>query len=140
MSYEFKLTGRDEANSADYLSRHPFTQPTKDNGGENYTRYVTNTAVPNALTLEETPWDELSVDFAGPFPTTEHLLIVFDDYSRFPEEETVNSTSARSVTPKLNQIFASFGTPSILKSDNGSPLKEKSLHPSLRNWGFTIVR
>ncbi|GFO29263.1 Pol polyprotein [Plakobranchus ocellatus] len=71
--------------------------------------------------LPKRPWDELSVGFAGPFPTGEHLLIVIDDYSRFPEVESVKSTSACSLTSKLNRIFARFGTPSVLKSDNGSP-------------------
>ncbi|GFN77286.1 transposon ty3-g Gag-Pol polyprotein [Plakobranchus ocellatus] len=82
------------------------------------------------------PWDELSVDFARPFPTGEHLLIVIDDYSRFPEVEIVNSTSARSVTPKLNQIFARFGTPNILKSDNGSPFNREEFASFAKKLGF----
>ncbi|GFO17917.1 transposon ty3-g Gag-Pol polyprotein [Plakobranchus ocellatus] len=81
-------------------------------------------------------WDELSVDFAGPFPTGEYLLIVIDDYSRFPEVEIVNSTSPRSVTPKLNQIFARFGTPSVLKSDNGSPFNGEEFASFAKKLGF----
>ncbi|RUS76705.1 hypothetical protein EGW08_015532 [Elysia chlorotica] len=45
--------GEDETNPADYLSRYSPTQPLRDNDGENYMRYVTKTATPNALTLEE---------------------------------------------------------------------------------------
>ncbi|GFR72332.1 transposon Tf2-1 polyprotein [Elysia marginata] len=33
--------------------------------------------------LPKHPWDELSVDFAGPFPTGEYLLIINDDFRRF---------------------------------------------------------
>ena len=51
------------------------------------------------------PWTEVSVDFCGPLPTGEYLLVVIDDYSRFPEVEIVNSTSAKTVIPKLDRIF-----------------------------------
>ncbi|GFS24315.1 Gag-pol protein [Elysia marginata] len=56
MPYQFKLIyrpGKDEANPADYLSRHPPTRPTRDNEGERYIRYIANTSVPNALSLDE---------------------------------------------------------------------------------------
>ncbi|RUS85862.1 hypothetical protein EGW08_006346 [Elysia chlorotica] len=56
MPYEFNLTyrpGKDEANPADYLSRHPCTQPSKDNEGEHYIRYVARASIPNALSLDE---------------------------------------------------------------------------------------
>ncbi|GFR82381.1 Pol polyprotein [Elysia marginata] len=139
MPYEFNLrysSGKDELNPADYLSRHPTNKPTRDNKGEDYISYVAKASVPNALTLEEVkeatkndPQLQKSlhgrkywVDFAGPFPTGDYLLIMMDDYSRFPEVETLYSTSAKAVIPKVNQIFARFGTPIVLKSDNGSPL------------------
>ncbi|GFR77832.1 Pol polyprotein [Elysia marginata] len=73
--------------------------------------------------LPEHVWEEISVDFAGPFPTGEYLLIMMDDYSRFPEVEILYSTSVKAVIPKFNQIFARFGTPIVLKSDNGTPFK-----------------
>ncbi|GFR81604.1 transposon Ty3-G Gag-Pol polyprotein [Elysia marginata] len=60
--------------------------------------------------LPEHAWEEISVDFAGPFPTGEYLLIMIDDYSCFLEVEILYSTSAKAVIPKTNQIFARFGT------------------------------
>ncbi|GFO33165.1 transposon ty3-g Gag-Pol polyprotein [Plakobranchus ocellatus] len=39
--------------------------------------------------LLKRPWDESSADFAGPFPSGDYLLIVIDDFSRFPEVEIV---------------------------------------------------
>ncbi|GFR83013.1 transposon Ty3-G Gag-Pol polyprotein [Elysia marginata] len=56
MPYQFKLIyrpGKDEANPADYLSRHPPAKPIRDNEGERYIRYIANTSVPNALSLDE---------------------------------------------------------------------------------------
>ena len=56
MPYQYSLTyrpGKDEANPADYLSRHASTRPTKDKEGESYINYVANASVPNALSLEQ---------------------------------------------------------------------------------------
>ena len=33
----------------------------------------------------------------------------------------MSSTSATAVIPKLDQLFATFGTPKIVRSDNGRP-------------------
>ncbi|KAK3720930.1 hypothetical protein QZH41_014537, partial [Actinostola sp. cb2023] len=57
----------------------------------------------------------------GPFPSGDYLLVVLDEYSRFPEVEIVTSTSARAVIPKLDAIFSRQGIPDVLKSDNGPP-------------------
>ncbi|GFS05241.1 transposon Ty3-G Gag-Pol polyprotein [Elysia marginata] len=70
---------------------------------------VTGTAKRELLKMTPLPepaWEEISVDFAGPFPTGEYLLIMVDDYSRFPEVKILYSTSAKAVIPKVNQIFA----------------------------------
>ncbi len=71
--------------------------------------------------LPDGPWKEVSTDFCGPFKSGEHLLVVIDGYSRFPEVEIVTSTSARSVIPRLDSIFVRQGIPEILKTDNGPP-------------------
>ena len=72
--------------------------------------------------LPSKPWTELSMDFAGPFPSGELLMVVIDDYSRFPEVEIVSSTSNACVLPKLESIFARQGYPEVLKTDNGPPM------------------
>ena len=46
------------------------------------------------------------IDFCGPFPGDEYLLVVIDAYSRFPEVEIVSSTSSEVTIPKLDRIFA----------------------------------
>ena len=37
--------------------------------------------------LLEKAWTNVAVDFVGPFPTGEYLIIVIDEYSRYPEVE-----------------------------------------------------
>ena len=67
------------------------------------------------------PWENVATDFHGPLASGEYLLVVIDEYSRFPVVEIVNSTSYKTVAPKYDKIFAEFGIPKNLKSDNGPP-------------------
>ena len=71
--------------------------------------------------LPNSPWYQVSMDFQGPYPSGDFLLVVIDDYSRYPEVEIVSSTSAKSALPRLDAIFARHGIPQIVKTDNGSP-------------------
>ena len=68
--------------------------------------------------LPSAPWKEVAVDFAGPFPSGDYIMVVTDEFSRFPEVEILTSTSARTV---INAIFARQGIPDVLKSDSGPP-------------------
>lgn len=68
--------------------------------------------------LPAEPWVEVSVDFSGPFPSGDYMLVVVDDYSRYPEVEIVKSTAASAVVPKLDKTFSTFGVPAIVKTDN----------------------
>ena len=70
--------------------------------------------------LPTSPWCELSADMAE-LPTGDYILVVTDDYSRYPLVEVISSTSSSAVIPKLDKLFAEFGTPSVLKTDNGPP-------------------
>jgi len=84
--------------------------------------------------LPDNPFDEVSVDFAH--VNGETLLLVIDDYSRFPFVEPVSSTSANAVIPKLDQLFATFGTPRVVKSDNGPPFNGEEFAKFARVLGF----
>ncbi len=90
--------------------------------------------------LPSTPWENLSIDFAGPFPTGDYLLVVIDDYSRYPEVEVIQSTAARSVIPKLDAIFSRQGIPANLKSDNGPPFNGKEFADFANYLGFNHRR
>ncbi|XP_022094926.1 uncharacterized protein K02A2.6-like [Acanthaster planci] len=86
-------------------------------------------------TLTDGPWLEVSIDFCD-LPTGEHLLVVMDDYSRFPEVEIVTSTSARSVIPKLDRILATFGIPKVVRSDNWPPFNSTEFSSFADYLGF----
>ena len=67
----------------------------------------------NELPLE--PWHTVHLDFCGPFPTGEYVLVATDAYSRFPEVEIIRSTSATVTLSKLEKIFSTHGLTGNLK-------------------------
>ena len=66
-------------------------------------------------------WQELSVDFCGPFPSGDYLLVVTDYFSQYPEVEILRSTAAKAMIPHLDSIFARQVIPDIVRTDNGLP-------------------
>ena len=73
--------------------------------------------------LPNRPWTELFAAFCGPFPSGDYLLVVIDDYTRYPVARTTISTSARAVIPIIDDIFSMFGVPDVMRTENGPPFK-----------------
>ncbi|XP_040071597.1 uncharacterized protein K02A2.6-like [Ixodes scapularis] len=67
------------------------------------------------------PWENLRVQFAGSFQNGKYLLILIDEYSRFPLVGQVASTDATSPLQFLRRTFVEMGIPKQVKSDNGPP-------------------
>ena len=86
--------------------------------------------------LPEEPWVSVSIDFKGPLPSGDYLLVVIDDYSRYPEVEVISSTSSRAVLPKLNQIFSRQGIPTTVRTDNGPPFNSQDFKDFAQQLGF----
>eukprot|EP00794_Sanderia_malayensis_P019767 gene19767-biopygen16415 len=87
--------------------------------------------------MPDRPWQDINIDFCGPFPSGHYILVVIDRYSRFPEVEILTSTSAKKVIPKLDTIFARHGLPSTLTSDNGPPFQSEEFKRYLQHLGIT---
>jgi len=54
-----------------------------------------------------------------------------------PEVEIVQSTAAKAVIPKRDRIFASYGVPQVVKSDNGPPFNGHEFARFAEYLGFT---
>ena len=87
-----------------------------------------------ATPLPESAWDEISVDFYGPLPSGEYLMVAVDDFSRYPEVEILHALSAKAVMPRLDALFARHGVPNIMKTDNGPPFNGSEIS----RWGTAI--
>ena len=88
------------------------------------------------IPIPDGTWKEVAVDFTGPFAGGEYLLVVIDEYSRFPEVEIVYSTSANAVITKLDAIFARQGIPEVLITDNGPPFNGEQFNSWAKYIGF----
>ena len=67
-------------------------------------------------------------------PNGKHIVVVQDMFTRFPAAKIVHSTSAKDVLPSLDEIYTSYGYPSIHITDNGSPFNSESFkNYSLKN-------
>jgi transposase InsO family protein len=75
------------------------------------------------------------MDFAE-LPNSEYLLIITDDYSRYPVVETVKSTSANTVIPRVDKVFSEFGIPDVVKTDNGPPFNSREFQSFAQTLGF----
>ena len=85
--------------------------------------------------LPPSPWHTVHIDFCGPFPDGQYLLVVIDAYSKFPEVDFVNSTSASATLPKLERIFATHGIPHFVRSDNGPPFPGREFYNFMKEIG-----
>ena len=79
-------------------------------------------------TLPDQPWEKLSADHWGPLPDGKYLLVIVDEFSRYPEVEVVKGTSAEANLPALDSIFARHGFCKRLKTDGGPPFNGNENH------------
>ncbi|GAB1605581.1 hypothetical protein Ahia01_000840200 [Argonauta hians] len=71
------------------------------------------------------PEQELSMDYCGPLPAGETLLVIQDEYSRYQVVEVVRKTTVNDVIPVVDKMFAEFGYPKIIKTDNGPQFRSQ---------------
>lgn len=80
--------------------------------------------------IPERPWAKVAVDFAE-FKGQKYLVLVCY-YSRYIEIAHMDKTDAYSVVCKLKSIFARFGVPEQLVTDNGPPFGSKEFKEFVR--------
>ncbi|CAK1597334.1 unnamed protein product [Parnassius mnemosyne] len=66
------------------------------------------------------PWTRIHIDFLGPI-AGQTFLIVVDAQSKWIEAIKMNSTTAKAVIKELREMWARFGLPKQVVSDNGPP-------------------
>ena len=69
----------------------------------------------------KSPWDKLYCDHWGPTQDGNHMLVLVDALTRYPEVLTVHGTGAEDNIHAFSECFARHGYPSTLHSDNGPP-------------------
>lgn len=82
------------------------------------------------------PWQDCGADLLGPLPTGESILVVVDYYSRFLEVAIMKSTTSSKVIEALAPMFARFGFPFSLRTDNGPQFVSEEFEAFLRTNGI----
>ncbi|UYV66983.1 K02A2.6-like [Cordylochernes scorpioides] len=75
-------------------------------------------------TWPEKPWHRLHMDLAGPFMGRMFLVIV-DAYTKWLEIFILKEITSRTIIYHLRQVFARFGLPELLVTDNGRQFVSK---------------
>ena len=77
---------------------------------------------PSHLIKATQPFERLRLNFKGPLSSTnqfKYLLVVCDEYSRFPLAFPCKNVHAQSLISNLCALFSVFGMPSYIHSDRG---------------------
>ena len=78
-------------------------------------RDTPNTATP----LPDHCWEKCARDLVGPFPGEIYIMTVVDYRSKWPEAIVLKRITSKSIITVLTDIFARFGNPKVLITDNG---------------------
>ena len=81
------------------------------------------------------PWQRVHIDFAGPIHGKSFLLAV-DSHSKWPEVFQMAQTTATHTIEVLRQIFARYGLPQQLVSDNGPQFRSEEFQAFARENGI----
>jgi len=81
----------------------------------------------------EAPWHSVSADVCGPLPTGDYLLVIVEDYTRYP---VVGSTSAITVILVMDTVSSMFGIPRVVKTDNGPTFNSDQFSQFADHLGF----
>ncbi|XP_061877148.1 uncharacterized protein K02A2.6-like isoform X1 [Entelurus aequoreus] len=97
---------------------------------------VTRTEPLKMSKLPESPWHSVSADFYGPLPSGEYLMVIVDDYTRYPVVDILHAISSSVVIPRMDNIFSMFGIPRVVKTDNGPPFNGSQFSQFAQHMGF----
>lgn len=82
------------------------------------------------------PWCAVAIDYLGPLPSGEHILVVVDYYSRYYVVAVVRTITSEKTIECLETIFARHGLPEVLVSDNGPNLVSEKFEAFLKENGI----
>ena len=88
------------------------------------------TSIPNR------PWNTVSIDHGGPNQDGHYNLVQIEKRTRYPVVESVPSTDSQINKKELKYIFATYGTPRRIESDNGPPFNSKEFNEFAKREGF----
>ena len=86
--------------------------------------------------IPQKPWEEIVIDFGGPYPDGHYNLVAIDKRTRYPEVEVTYSTSFKPTQAKIKRMFGHHGIPQRVDSDNGPPFNSEEFAQFAAHEGF----
>ncbi|CAK1587295.1 unnamed protein product [Parnassius mnemosyne] len=84
------------------------------------------------------PWIDVAIDFLGPLPSNDYLLILVDYYSRYKEIKIMRNITAIETVKKLKEIFSRLGYPATLTCDNGNQFTSETFKAFCKECGIVM--
>ena len=84
------------------------------------------------------PWQRIHIDYAGPFQGKYYFLVV-DAHSKWPEIVEMSSTTTEKTITVLRCMFAQFGLPHQVVSDNGPRFTSEEFKRFMRSNGIKHI-
>lgn len=89
--------------------------------------------------LPDGAWDYIAIDLFEPLPDGQHLLVVIDYFSRFFEVKIMKQIRSSDIIRALEEIFARYGKPIKLKSDNGPQFQSEEFKAYCKAKGIELI-
>ncbi|KHJ97813.1 integrase core domain protein [Oesophagostomum dentatum] len=93
----------------------------------------------NSWATETKPWDRIHIDYAGPLDGKMYLVVV-DANSKWPEVFEMSSSSTAATLREIRMLFARFGNPRVIVSDNGTQFTATEFQEFCKKQGIDHVR
>lgn len=89
------------------------------------------------------PWETIALDLMGPYPRTgkgmENLLVITDIFSKWVEAFPLRTATATKIIELIeSQIFARWGYPKVILSDNGPQFRSQEWKRAGVKWDVEL--
>lgn len=89
--------------------------------------------------IPDGPWERVHVDFAGPFQGKQWFILV-DAFSKWVEVIPMKKITSERLINKLRELFARYGVPKQLVSDNGPSFTSNEFQQFMNGNGVRHIR
>ena len=92
--------------------------------------------------LPRKAWDKIAIDLKGPIKggRYKYLLVIVDYFSKWPEIIGMTSITSSSVIAALRRVFARYGIPKGIVSDNGTQFVSRDTEAFLEELNIVHTR
>ena len=88
--------------------------------------------------LSDKPWIDIAIDFLGPLPSGEYILVVIDYFSRHVDLEIMMTITAKETIKRLDKIFRIWGIPRTITLDNAKQFVATEFEEYCRTKGIFL--